>query len=711
MKLRPIAIYLPQFHPIPENDAWWGKGFTEWTNVTKAKPLFKNHYQPHLPANLGFYDLRVQEVREAQARLAKEHGIYGFCYYHYWFNGKRILERPFNEVFESGKPDFPFMLCWANENWTRAWDGENEHVLLEQKYSAEDDRNHIKDLIPYFKDHRYIRINNKPVVAIYCSTLLPDVQSTLTTWRNEAAKQGMELYICRFESHHTGGEEYLKAGFDAAIDFQPWGMDSRNYHARIIKRKTISFSFKAKNLLYKNLLKRLSYRLYNEYKKKLENEIIYNYRFDYNDYVNFVLRADIPAYKRYPCLMPMWDNSPRRAQHPAIFYNSTPQLYKKWLQHIVSSFKPFSNEENLLFINAWNEWGEGNHLEPCMKWGMQYLETTKEILCDKPDQQNRSIKRGAISSGKVSVIIPNYNHERFLKERLDSVFNQSYQNYEVIILDDGSDDNSRSIIEQYRDHEKVTHIVYNETNSGSAFKQWKHGMQYATGEYIWIAESDDWCERNFLETLVNGMEQNPHCSIAYAQSVCVDRNKNIQWDTYHKNKPDWMAGKEFVKKHMLYRNCIVNASMAIFKKSFYDRVSSDFTSFTYCGDWLFWIELACLGNVYISNESLNYFRKHDNDVTGKALASGVHIIEEIKLLTSLLEKKIITLTEYRVILFNCYRKFCYTKDQYKQGSVQQMLNAFMKLFKNRHDFEKFVFYQKLRRAVLPIKKTVTNAFK
>src|SRR5262249_10072617 len=158
--------YLPQFHPIPENDAWWGKGFTEWKNVAKAKPLFKGHYQPHLPANLGFYDLRLSEVREAQARLAKEHGIYGFCYYHYWFNGKRILERTFQEVFESGKPDFPFMLCWANENWTRAWDGNDKDILLEQKYSAEDDRKHINALIPYFKDHRYIRIDNKPVVAI-----------------------------------------------------------------------------------------------------------------------------------------------------------------------------------------------------------------------------------------------------------------------------------------------------------------------------------------------------------------------------------------------------------------------------------------------------------------------------------------------------------------------------------------------------------------
>jgi lipopolysaccharide biosynthesis protein len=150
-KIRPIAIYLPQFHPIPENNEWWGKGFTEWTNVVKAKPKFSGHYQPHLPADLGFYDLRLPEVREAQANLARQYGVYGFCYYHYWFNGRRVLERPFQEVFESGKPDFPFMLCWANENWTRRWDGGDERVLLKQEYHEADDVKHIHTLIPYLR--------------------------------------------------------------------------------------------------------------------------------------------------------------------------------------------------------------------------------------------------------------------------------------------------------------------------------------------------------------------------------------------------------------------------------------------------------------------------------------------------------------------------------------------------------------------------------
>ena len=195
-KFRPIAIHLPQFHPIKENDSWWGKGFTEWRNVAKAKPLFEGHYQPHIPADLGYYDLRLNEVREQQAEMARHYGIEGFCYYHYWFNGKRVLERPVNEIFESGKPDFPFMLCWANENWTRRWDGMENDILLEQKYSEEDDENHIEYLIQFFKDPRYIRVNNKPVIIIYKTFLLPDPRKTADTWRRMAAKYGLELYIC-----------------------------------------------------------------------------------------------------------------------------------------------------------------------------------------------------------------------------------------------------------------------------------------------------------------------------------------------------------------------------------------------------------------------------------------------------------------------------------------------------------------------------------
>ena len=218
-----IAFYLPQFYPTPYNDEWWGKGFTEWTNVVKARPRFKDHYQPHLPADLGFYDLRVPEVREAQAAMAKEYGVHGFCYYHYWFNGRRILERPLDEVLASGKPNFPFCICWANENWSRTWEGRKDSTLLEQHYSAEDDLEHIRHLLPLLSDPRYIRVEGKPLVLIYRVELLPDARRTAETWRREAEKARLGgLFLVNVESNHrvdASSPEWF--GFDACVRFQP----------------------------------------------------------------------------------------------------------------------------------------------------------------------------------------------------------------------------------------------------------------------------------------------------------------------------------------------------------------------------------------------------------------------------------------------------------------------------------------------------------
>ena len=357
-KIRPIAIYLPQFHPISENDEWWGKGFTEWTNVTKAKPLIKKHYQPHLPADMGFYDLRVPETRKDQADLAKKYGIYGFCYYHYWFNGRRIMDRPFQEVFESKSPDFPFMLCWANENWTRVWDGGPREILLEQKYSKEDDLNHIKSLIPYFNDSRYIKIDGKPVFIVYKSVIIPHIKETISIWREEAAKHGLELYLCRFENMGTKGKEYLEDGFDAAIEFQPQFESFDRTDSRI-----------------KKLYKRVQQKLFESDKdrglfvpyKDLVNESIksYNQNLDY---------------KLYRTVCPSWDNSSRRKIHFMVFLDSTPELFQYWVESALDKFKPYSKDENLFFINAWNEWAEGNHLEPDRRWGTGYLDALKKAV-------------------------------------------------------------------------------------------------------------------------------------------------------------------------------------------------------------------------------------------------------------------------------------------------------------------------------------------
>lgn len=356
--LRALAIYLPQFHPTPENDEWWGMGFTEWTNVAKARPRFPGHNQPQLPADLGFYDLRVPETRELQAKMARQYGIQGFMYYHYWFNGRRILERPFEEVLKSGAPDFPFCLCWANENWTRRWDGLEQQVLLKQEYSEEDDRAHLRSLAPAFADPRYIRVDGKPVFIVYRTNELPNAQRTVATWREEAHRLGIgELYLMRMNGWgpHPNPHEM---GFDAAVDFQPdwYNLPARKY-GDVKTRGLNKLGIKASPYL--------------------RDEIR-----DYDEVVAAMLSRQKPNYKLFPGVTPSWDNSARRKKDAIIITDSTPEKYENWLRHTVQSFTPYSPDENFIFINAWNEWAEGNHLEPCQRWGCQYLEATHRILKD-----------------------------------------------------------------------------------------------------------------------------------------------------------------------------------------------------------------------------------------------------------------------------------------------------------------------------------------
>ncbi|AMJ64765.1 glycoside hydrolase family 99-like domain-containing protein [Hymenobacter sp. PAMC 26628] len=354
--LRAIAIYLPQFHPVPENDEWWGKGFTEWANVAKSKSRFPGHYQPHLPADLGFYDLRLADTRQQQAEMARQYGIEGFCYYHYWFNGRRILERPFQEVLASGSPDFPFCLCWANENWTRRWDGQDKEVLLKQEYGEQDDRNHMRALAPAFADARYIRVDGKPVFVVYRTDLLPDVQRTVATWRDEARQLGIgELYLMRMNTWGPHPDPQT-LGFDAAVEFQPdWPNLPERQYGSLFSR-----------VLNKAGVKPSAY---------INNKIV-----DYSEVTRAMMAREVPGYKLFPSVTPAWDNSARRKAGADIFVDSTPAKYEAWLRHIVKRFVPYSPEENFIFINAWNEWAEGNHLEPCQRWGHQYLEATARVL-------------------------------------------------------------------------------------------------------------------------------------------------------------------------------------------------------------------------------------------------------------------------------------------------------------------------------------------
>ena len=354
-KIKPIAIHLPQYHPILENNEWWGPGFTEWTNVTKAKALFKGHYQPQLPSDLGFYDLRLEEARQAQITLAKQYGIYGFCYYHYWFSGKRLLHEPLDRMLRNSKEDFPFMLCWANENWTRRWDGLDDEVLIKQDYSVEDDLNHLRFLCEnFFSDPRYIRVDGKPFFVVYRPALLPDIKSTLESWRQEARRLGYgELYI-GFMTSFSFNTDPKELGFDCKIDFHPDFSALPNQELAPLIDKIKSFLGQKESPFNTNKI------------------------FSYTKYVEKAILNINPEENAYPGITPGWDNTARRSTGGAtIFKDSSPKEYERWLTELKNAY---SDKSTYLFINAWNEWAEGNHLEPCSKWGLQYLEVTRRIL-------------------------------------------------------------------------------------------------------------------------------------------------------------------------------------------------------------------------------------------------------------------------------------------------------------------------------------------
>ena len=361
--VRLLAFYLPQFHPIPENDRWWGAGFTDWVNVAKGRPVFPGHYQPHVPADLGYYDLREPATREAQAELARAHGISAFCYYHYWFGGKRLLHEPFDEVLRLGKPDFPFLLCWANENWTRRWDGRDQEVLMAQQHSAEDDRTHIEHLLPAFTDPRYLKVAGRPVFLVSRTELLPDPARTATIWRERARAAGLPgLYLMRVESFIRGVDP-ATIGFDAAVEFAPdWSVFA--YFRPWSPGRTLRER-------WQDLLATFRLGPGNQTAHRV---------FRYEDLMKLMLAKPPAPYQRFRCVTPSWDNRARRPRRATVFHGASPERYELWLRTMIEqTVRDQAPEERLVFVNAWNEWGEGNHLEPDMRFGLAYLEATRRV--------------------------------------------------------------------------------------------------------------------------------------------------------------------------------------------------------------------------------------------------------------------------------------------------------------------------------------------
>jgi glycosyltransferase involved in cell wall biosynthesis len=971
-EVKAIAFYLPQFHRIPENDKWWGDGFTEWTYVKRARPFFRGHNQPRVPADLGYYDLTDAEVRLKQAELAQRYGIYGFCYYHYRFGTKRLLEMPFSEVLKSAVPSLPFCLCWANENWTRRWDGLDQEILIAQNYSFENDRAFLEELIPAFEDSRYIKIDGRPLLIVYQPGDIPKPADTFAVWRRIAKASGFpELYIAGVHTFGWFGDP-REHGMDAAIEFPIhfWVQASGKGEMCDIEQVDPKFNGDIK-----------SYYLFKTCSTSRPR----------------------PSYTLFKGVMPMWDNTARRMEKATLLHTSNlvPESYHGWLRHVVDyTHRNLKGDERLIFINAWNEWGEGCYLEPDQTHGRALLRATRLALntkkiadspnrdirqvasrrrddleivfvshdafragaqrlllalvkwlaetlgvrpkiilrrggvlerdfaqlgpilriesvsepmlstevkrfignsaslvyvntlvpgeiaaiaaelgvpvithvhelenaiqrwCDK-DLLNRILKvtdhfiaaaepvahnlirqhgiepdrvtvvnefiecsygdashvdkvrlrhelhlaerefivfgcgttdwrkgpdlfvdvarevkelgkedmhfywigggtveerqllearirscglkgrvdmlgevteprtyfqsgdvflltsredpfplvcleaadcglpivcfggvggmpdfvgddvgfvvpfgntksmaenliflsanaqvkdqlgarahekvrrendvshaapkiletiqfvcervsRGArLSDAKaptVSIIVPNYNHASFLGCRLDSIVHQEFVDYEVIVLDDASTDNSREIMDCYRkDHQ--FRFIFNDQNSGSAFKQWQKGLNEARGEYIWFAESDDYAAPAFLSKLVSVLEANPSVGLVYCQSNLVDRNNVILGDacdwTDDLDRLRWRQdffneGRAEIRDFLSKKNTIPNASAVLLRSSVLKTIGDIDGSFKLCGDWFLWVQVLFHSNIAYVADRLNFWRQ------------------------------------------------------------------------------------------------------
>jgi hypothetical protein len=363
---RAIAFYLPQFHPIPENDKWWGKGFTEWTNVAKAKPLFKGHDQPRVPADLGFYDLRVPEVREGQAQLAREHGIEAFCYWHYWFAGERLLERPFQEVLDSGQPDFPFCLAWANHTWNGLWSGGDEKkIIKEQTYPGRaDQKKHFDYLLTAFRDPRYVRVDGKPLLVIFSPLSVPECRAYMDYWRELARQAGLPGL------HLVANLDYDKRHWDArahGFDAVTVGMLGQV----ISKGRPLLWSSRLK----KKLAKRDRLRgLVEKFYPGLDR------LYDYEEWVDQLICRDKFDLAYHPMVLPNWDTTARYSRKAIILHNSTPESFRVHFRDVLTQVEGEHPARRIVFLKSWNEWAEGNYLEPDLRYGTAFLEVIRQEL-------------------------------------------------------------------------------------------------------------------------------------------------------------------------------------------------------------------------------------------------------------------------------------------------------------------------------------------
>jgi Glycosyltransferase WbsX len=385
--VRLIAFYLPQFHPIPENDKWWGPGFTEWTNVTRGRPMYKDHYQPRRPGELGYYDLRVKEVRYRQVELARKHGIHGFCYHYYWFSGRRLLERPLDLMLADSELDFPFCICWANENWSRRWDGSEHDILMDQSHAPEDAARFIRDLAPVLRDPRYITVDGAPILLVYRPAIIPALRGVLRAWRETAGELEIpRLHLCGVQSFgYTTG---LEDGFDAMVEFPPHSMICSEITDKI---PGVIRGFTGKIYPYSDIIR---------YSVQLGSGI------------------RLPVYRG---IMAGWDNTARRGKSGHIFHGATPEHYEVWLRRLIHyTRKHHEGDHRLVFVNSWNEWAEGAYLEPDERYGCGFLQATARAVFGVPDAASliRTLRQISDGNEEAQNVLDQLDYALKINERI-----------------------------------------------------------------------------------------------------------------------------------------------------------------------------------------------------------------------------------------------------------------------------------------------------
>jgi glycosyltransferase involved in cell wall biosynthesis/tetratricopeptide (TPR) repeat protein len=615
--VRVIAFYLPQFHAIPENDAWWGQGFTEWTNVRRARANFVGQWQPHEPAELGYYDLTDASVRDAQAKLARQHGVDAFCYYYYWFSGKRLLDRPLAEMAASGQPDFPFCVCWANENWTRRWDGLEHEILIAQQYSRDDGVAFIRSLFPLFDDRRYLRVGGRPLLLVYNIGDIPNIAQTVSLWRETARREGPgEIYLAAVQRNAL--DDPTSYGFDAAVEFPPLGHAAENRVDRI----------------------------------DVTNPAFRGTVFGYASLAAHYLMLPRPAYRQFRGVTPMWDNTARRQNEGMVVVDSSPELFGVWLGHAIAQTRlRHRGDERLLFVNAWNEWAEGNHLEPDRRYGRRYLEAVRAArsrefaptparpaFADIERDTASLIASGAIrlecfgASGAkssrfdgndVSLVMPLYNHARYLPRTLASIAAQTLQPRELIVVDDGSTDGGAEIVAEFARRVSFPVTLVSQANAG-ADAALNRGMAVARGDIVAVINSDDTFHPERLERLVAALA--PGTDLAFSDTSFIGDDDatvdNAYTRTLRRRIDEGIAAPNLLYP-LIEHNIAISTGNLLFRRNLLRRIGG-FAPMRVCHDWDFLLAATYVTRLAFVDERLYQYRLH-GDNTFAALTLGGRI--------------------------------------------------------------------------------------